>query len=157
MDTISDKLNDELSGILQNLNQDKLDDDISREALQEEIDKLINTSTFEYEEKIKFEDLSSTEQDFLLSRISLMKTLDRSEKVANICLEMLVVMKNPVVISLLNDANKSVQNAVKSLTDLHKQFHSMKQTNIKNKLLQESEEEKELSGVDADGNKISFF
>jgi len=126
-------INSNLSGVLDSLDQPPLDDDEAEQALQDQIEKFAEPS-FEYEEDIDFENIADITKDFQIARKMIMETIDKSKKISDAVINTLVVdTANPTFLQLAQEANRTIQQSVKSLSEIHSAHAKIHQQHIRNK------------------------
>lgn len=99
------------------------------------------------------------DDDFLLARELLLKSLDKSDKIMDEIFAQIAVKTTPVMLQIGQEATKNIQNGVKALTDLHNAYQTVKQKEIRNikESNPEGEGKEETDGMtDAEGNKLTF-
>lgn len=155
METITKHVNDNMDEILTSLDQEPLSDEEAKLALQDMLAKFEEPSFF-YDEDIDFEDSDQIKRDLQIARKMIMETIDKSKKISDVVISTLIVdTANPTFLQLAQDANRTIQQSVKSLSDIHASYSKIKAQNIRNRLL-DKEPSDEDDIPDAKKHGISF-
>ena len=152
---ISEYVREELGGILESLNVDISDENIE-EAYSLDVKHWSEISDkFQSDNSIESFN-ESFDDDFILARELILKSLDKTEKVMDEIFNIISVKTTPVMLELGQESAKNLQQGVKTLTDLHNIYQGVKQKDIKNKKELGEVEEKDEEFKDSNGNPISF-
>lgn len=134
MANLTSNINQNLGGILESLDQEPLSDREAKDALQDTIDRFIEPS-FDYKDEIDFEDDIDITADLKIARRMIMETIDKSKKISDAVICTLVVdTSNPTFLQLAQEANRTIQQSVKSLTDIHAAYTKIKAQKMRNDL-----------------------
>lgn len=138
MDNLANTINNNLGGILESLDQEPLSEREAKDALQDTIDRFIEPS-FDYKDEIDFEDELDITADLKIARRMIMETIDKSKKISDAVINTLVVdTSNPTFLQLAQEANRTIQQSVKSLTDIHSAYTKIKAQKMRNDILKDS-------------------
>lgn len=156
MDSKTKGVNSNLAGVLDSLDQPPLDDNEAEQALQDQIEKFAEPS-FEYDEEIDFENIADITKDFQIARRMIMETIDKSKKISDAVINTLVVdTANPTFLQLAQEANRTIQQSVKSLSDIHSSHAKIHQQHIRNKLSKSDDEEESDEDESPKKRKMTF-
>ena len=134
-------VNKQLEGVLDSLEQDQLSPEEAKMLVQDEIKELLEP-LLKFKERIDFEDENDLPDDFNIARKAVMITLDRSLKLSDLAFHALAVDKtNTIYLQLAQDINKTVQQATKTLSDLHTSYQRIIGQKKKNDLLKDENSE----------------
>jgi len=135
MQNLTNNINSNLGGILESLGQDPLNDSEARNALQDMI-AAFEEPSFEYKNDIDFENDLDITADLKIARFMIMETIDKSKKISDAVIGTLIVdTSNPTFLQLAQEANKTIQQSVRSLTDIHAAYAKIKAQKMRNDLL----------------------
>lgn len=119
-----DIVENQYKDVLDTLDEDLTDEDIQK-IIEEESAKF-KDPIVNYSKNIDLKNTDDLTNDFLESRDILTKSIDRMEKVSNICFENLLVDKsNPMLIDLVLKVNSNQSANVKQLLELHSKSHQI--------------------------------
>lgn len=133
--TITAGANAQLSNVLSSLEQEPLTDSEAKDALQDMLDKF-DEPAIDYKDDIDFDDDNDIKNDLLIARKMIMETIDKSKKISDVVIQTLIVdTSNPTYLQLAQEANRTIQQSVKSLTDIHGSYIKLKQNKVRTDLL----------------------
>jgi len=139
-------LNRALKPALETLEQEELTEEEAKRVLQADIEALLEPS-LDYSEEIDFNNENDIPKDFQIARKAVMMTLDRSMKISDLAMQALAVdQTNAVYLQLAQETNKTIQQSVKTLTDLHNSFQKIIGQKKKNEAIV-SDDKKEEENV----------
>lgn len=151
MSDIKSAVREQYDEIFESLGVNPSDEDIDRAYEEEQAHWNSLGKDFEPRK----EDISYDE-DFILARNLILKSLDKTEKVLDAIFNLVSVNPTPLMLELGAESAKNLQTSAKNLTELHSTYQNVKQKRLKNKKEEAPEEEDKNKFEDKHGNKLSF-
>jgi len=143
-----------MGAVLTSLDQEPLSDLEAVDALQDTIDNF-NTPSFDYKQDIDFDNDDDIKQDLIIARNMIMETIDKSKKISDAVINTLVVdTANPTFLQLAQEANRTIQQSVKSLSDIHSAYIKIRQSKVRTDLMGNGSKPPQDS--DSDNTGITF-
>jgi len=127
-----DELGVNLMASLESLGEDELDPD-EKLAILEEVLKELTAKQYDYEDNIKFDEASSYDKDYILSRVVILDSLDKCKIMSDILIQMLAsAPANTILIESLQENIKLAQTSAKALVSLHIDYSKNRKATIGN-------------------------
>lgn len=121
----TDALNRQLKDILETMDQEELTAKETLNALEEDI-KEFEIPSFDYEKEVDFNQVDAIKRDFDVARELIMYTMDRAKKISELIMAALITdTTNITYLELAQESTKTIQNAVKTLSDLYNNYHKI--------------------------------